>query len=58
METLSILLAFCEGKPSVNVGFPSQGPVMRGRDAFLVVSLNNSRFDGDVRRHETHVGPL
>ena len=58
METLSILLAFCEGKPSVNVGFPSQGPVMRGRDAFFVVSPKNGRFVGDVRRHETHMGLL
>ena len=37
MEAFSTLLAFCEGKPPVNGGFPSQRPVTRSFDFFFNV---------------------
>ena len=35
METMSALLAFCEGDPPVTDGFPSQMPVTRSFDVFF-----------------------
>ena len=35
METFSVLLALCEGKPLVTSWFPSQRPVMQSFDVFL-----------------------
>ena len=40
METLSPLLALCEGNPLVTSGFPSQMARMESFDIFFVVSLN------------------
>ena len=35
METFFVLLALCEGNPSVTGGFPSQRPVTRSVDVFF-----------------------
>ena len=35
METLSALLALCEGDPPVTDGFPSQRPVMQSSDVSM-----------------------
>ena len=40
METLSALLALCEGNPPVTGGFPSQRPVTRSFDIFCDLRLN------------------
>ena len=40
MEMLSVLLALCEGNPSVTGGNPHKGPVMQILDIFFVVSPN------------------
>ena len=58
METLSELLAFCEG----NADSPHKGPVMQSFDVFFVVSLNKvlerSRVADDFRRNDAHVTSL
>ena len=40
MDTLSTLLALCDGNPPVTGGFPSQGVIIRISDICLVVRLN------------------
>ena len=40
METVSALLAFCEGHPPVTDGFPSQKPVTQNFEVFFDVRLN------------------
>ena len=40
VETFSALLAFCEGNPPLNDGFPPQRPVTRSFDIFFDVRLN------------------
>ena len=40
METFSVLLALCEGNPSVTGDFPSQRPVMLSCDVFFDPHLN------------------
>ena len=40
MEAFSALLALCEGKPSVNDEFPSQGPVTWSFGVFFDLRLN------------------
>ena len=57
-KTFSALLTFCEGKPSVTGGFPSQWPVTWSFDVICVwtdVWVNN-QFAGDLnlRRHRAH----
>ena len=42
METFSVLLALCEGNPSVTGGFPSQRPVTRSFAIFFDLRLNKS----------------
>ena len=58
METFSASLALCEGNPPVAGGFPSQRPVMRSFDVFLIWAWTNgwanNREAGDLRRHGTH----
>ena len=39
METLSALLAICEGNPPITGGSTYKGPDMRGFDIFYGVSL-------------------
>ena len=41
METFSALLALCEGNPPVTGGFPSQKPVTRSFDVFLICTWTN-----------------
>ena len=40
MKIFSALLAFCEGNPPVNGGFPSQRSVTRRSDVFFDLCLN------------------
>ena len=40
METFSVSLALCEGKPPVTCGFPSQRQVIRSFDVFFDLRLN------------------
>ena len=40
METVSALVAVCEGDPPVTGGFPSQRAISAGFDIFFGVSLN------------------
>ena len=58
METFSALLARCDGNPPLNGGFPSQRPVTRSFDVFLICARTNdwanSRDAGDLRRHRVH----
>ena len=35
METISALLALCEGNPSINGGSPHKGSVIRSFDVFM-----------------------
>ena len=39
METLSALMALCEGKPAATGGFPSQRPVTQSFDIFFNLRL-------------------
>ena len=48
-EIFSVLLALCEGNPSVTVGFPSQRPVTRSFDVFFDLPLNK-QFNKQLRR--------
>ena len=48
METLSTLLALCEGNPSFTGGFPSQSPVVRNSDVFLIYSWTNGCTNNGV----------
>ena len=58
MQTLSALLAVCEGNPPAAVGFPSQRPVARSFDVFFDLCLKkngwaNTWDGGDFTRHGT-----
>ena len=57
-ETLSALLALCEGNPSVTDGFPSQRPVTWSFDVFFICAWTNcaanNRDAGDLRCHRAH----
>ena len=62
METLSALLAFCEGDPTVTGGNPlKKGSVMRSFDVFLlfaIISFWTKRLvAGDLRRDDSNVIP-
>ena len=58
METFSALLALCEGTPLVACGFPSQRPVTRSFDVFLICASTNNwvnnRDVGNLGRHRDH----
>ena len=58
METFSALLAICVGSSPVTGEFPSQRPVTRSVDVFLICTWINGgvniRKAGDLRRHRTH----
>ena len=58
METLSVLLAFCEGNPPFTIGFPPQITATRTIDVSFGVSLinllDNSGVVGDSKRHDAH----
>ena len=58
METLSVLLALCEGNPTATGGFPSQRASNEGFDYFFVASLNkrvNKQWNAvGLRRHNAH----
>ena len=58
MKTFSALLVICEGIPPVTGGFPSQRPVTRSFDIFLICARTNdwanNRDGGDLRRHRAH----
>ena len=61
IETISALLAFCKGNPTVTGGFPSQRS--RNADFFsvLLVQTNwrtNNWHAGDLKCHGTHVTSL
>ena len=49
METISALLALCEGNPLVTDGFPSQRPATRSFDVSFDMRLCNNRDAGDLR---------
>ena len=59
METVSALLALCQGNPPVTGEFPSQRPVTRSFDVFFDFRLkkngwaNNQEAD-DLRRRRAH----
>ena len=55
MESLSALLAFCEGNPTVTSGSPNKGSVMQGFEISFVKRLNTQSSWSDLRRHGTHV---
>ena len=50
IETLSALVALCEGNPPVTGGFPSQRPVTRGFDVFFGLCLNKRLTKQSRRR--------
>ena len=58
VETFSALLAFCAGNSPVIGEFPSQRPVTRSFDVFLICAWTNgwinNRYAGDLRRHRAH----
>ena len=58
LETFSALLALCAGNSPITGEFPSQRPVTRGLDVFLMcVWMNdwvNNREAGGLRGHRTH----
>ena len=61
METLSSLLALCEGSPSVTGGFLSQLTSNADLWYFTLARINywtNTRSAGDLRRHDAHVASL
>ena len=59
METVSALLALCEGNPPVTGGFPSQRPVTRSIDVSFDVRLNKGLSKQSRRRwFETPSRPL
>ena len=49
LETFSMLLALCEGKPPVTGGFPSQRPARQSFDVFFDLNLNK-RLSKQSRR--------
>ena len=55
METFSTKLALCEGNPPVTGGIPSQMPVTRSFEVFLIYVWRNGSVNnwdaGDLRRH-------
>ena len=54
IDTFSMLLALCEGNPSVTEGFPSQRSVTRSFDVFFDVRLNKRlKKKSRYRRFET-----
>ena len=58
METFSALLALCEGNSPVAGECPSQNPVARSFDIFLIYTWTNGwvnhRDAGDFRRNRDH----
>ena len=58
METLSALLALCEGNPSATGGFPKWRPLAQSFWYFLWSAWTNgwvnNRDAGDLRRHRAH----
>ena len=58
METLSAVLALCEGDPLATDGFPSQRPLTQSFDVFFDMHLNKrlskQSICGDLRRHDVH----
>ena len=60
METVSALLAICAGNSSVTGEFPTQRPVTRSFDVFLMLICDwinvwvNNRGAGVLRRHRAH----
>ena len=56
METVSVLLARCEGNPPVTGGFSSQGANNADFDVFFDVNLNKqlNKQSGDLRRQDVH----
>ena len=58
METFSALLYLCAGNSPVTSKFPSQRPVTRSFDVFMICAWTNSwvhnRDAGDLRRHWSH----
>ena len=58
MEAFSALLALCAGNSPVTGGFPSQRPVTRGFDVFLICAWISSRVNKrearNLRRHRAH----
>ena len=62
METLSMLLALCEGNPPVTGGFPSQGARNTGFDVSLMWSQTNcwtnSHVTSDLRLYHPHITSL
>ena len=62
METFSTLLAICAGNSPVPGEFPTQRPVTRSIDVYLICArINgwvNNREAGDLRRHRAHYDVL
>ena len=58
METFSALLAICAGNSPVTGEFPTQRPVTRSFDVYLICAWINGRVSnreaGDWRRYRTH----
>ena len=58
MEAFSTLLALCAGNSPVTGEFPSQRPVARSFDVFLIYAWTkggvNNRDAGGLRRHRAH----
>ena len=51
---ISALLAICAGNSPVPGEFPSQRPVTRSFDVFLINGWVSNREAGDLRRHRAH----
>ena len=58
METLSALLALCEGNPPVTEGIPWKGPSNAVLLSLSTSSWTNSQVAGDSRRHDAYVTSL
>ena len=62
METFSALLVLCAGNSPVTGEFPSQRPVTRIFDVFMICALINccvnNRGAGDLRRQRAHYGVI
>ena len=43
MDTFSVLVAFCEGKPPVTIGLSSQRPVAWSFDVFFDLRLKETK---------------
>ena len=58
METFSVLLAICEGNPTITGGFPTQKLVTRNFDVSFICTWTNSwannRGAGYLGRHRVH----